>query len=66
MTIHEFGKKNEQIVVLVHPAIVMWDYFEYVIPLMEDQYHLRFRGMILTRRKISQVLRRFQQNWKIG
>ena len=40
MTIHEFGKENEQIVVLVHPAIVMWDYFEYVIPLIEKKYHL--------------------------
>ena len=40
MTIHEFGKDNKQIVVLIHPSAVMWDYFEYVIPLMEDRYHL--------------------------
>ena len=40
MTIHEFGKENEKAIVLIHPSIVMWDYFEYVIPLMEDQYHL--------------------------
>ncbi|MCR4755241.1 MAG: alpha/beta hydrolase [Lachnospiraceae bacterium] len=40
MTIHEFGKSNEQTVVLVHPSIVMWDYFEYVIPLLEKKYHL--------------------------
>ncbi|MCR5768309.1 MAG: alpha/beta hydrolase, partial [Lachnospiraceae bacterium] len=40
MTIHEFGTENEQVVVLVHPSIVMWDYFEYVIPLMEKKYHL--------------------------
>lgn len=40
MTIHEFGKENEQVVVLVHPSIVMWDYFEYVYPLMEKKYHL--------------------------
>lgn len=40
MTIHEFGKENKQIILLVHPSIVMWDYFEYVIPLMEKQYHL--------------------------
>ena len=40
MTIHEFGKENEQVVVLVHPSIVMWDYFEYVIPLLEKKYHL--------------------------
>jgi len=40
MTIHEFGKENEQVIVLVHPSVVMWDYFEYVIPLLEKKYHL--------------------------
>ncbi len=40
MTIHEFGRENQQVIVLVHPSIVMWDYFEYVIPLMEKKYHL--------------------------
>lgn len=40
MTIHEFGKENEQVIVLVHPSIVMWDYFKYVYPLMEKKYHL--------------------------
>ena len=40
MTIHEFGKKNDEIVVLIHPSAVMWDYFEYVIPLMKNRYHL--------------------------
>ena len=40
MTVHEFGKDNKHVVVLIHPSIVMWDYFEYVIPLMEEKYHL--------------------------
>ena len=40
MTIHEFGVNNEKTVVLIHPSAVMWDYFEYVIPLMAEQYHL--------------------------
>ena len=40
MTVHEFGKENDEIVVLIHPSAVMWDYFEYVIPLMKDRYHL--------------------------
>ncbi len=40
MTIHEFGKQNKKVVVLIHPSIVMWDYFEYVIPLMEEKYYL--------------------------
>ena len=40
MTVHEFGKENKKVVVLIHPSIVMWDYFEYVIPLLEKKYHL--------------------------
>ena len=40
MTIHEFGQDNDAVVVLIHPSAVMWDYFEYVIPLMRDRYHL--------------------------
>lgn len=40
MTIHEFGKGNPRTVVLIHPSLVRWDYFEYVIPLMERHYHL--------------------------
>ncbi len=40
MTLHEFGKENAAAVLLLHPSCVMWDYFEYVIPLMQDRYHL--------------------------
>lgn len=40
MTIHEFGNDNKNTVVLIHPSLVMWDYFEYVIPLLEKKYHL--------------------------
>ena len=40
MTIHEFGKENNRTVVLIHPAIVMWDYFEYVIPILQKHFHL--------------------------
>ena len=40
MTIHEFGKDNDKVIVLLHPSVVMWDYFEYVIPLLEKKYHL--------------------------
>ena len=40
MTIHEFGKDNDKVLVLLHPSVVMWDYFEYVIPLLEKKYHL--------------------------
>ena len=40
MTIHEYGQANGEVVVLIHPSLVMWDYFEYVIPLMRDRCRL--------------------------
>lgn len=40
MTVHEFGHQDAPVVVLIHPSLVMWDYFEYVIPLMREAYHL--------------------------
>ena len=40
MTIHEYGQANGEVVVLIHPSLVMWDYFEYVIPLLQDRVHL--------------------------
>ena len=40
MTIHEFGKENKKTVVLIHPSLVKWDYFERVIPLLERKYHV--------------------------
>lgn len=40
MTIHEFGKENKEIIVLIHPSIVKWDYFENIIPLLQKNYHL--------------------------
>lgn len=35
MTIHEYGKENEKVIIFIHPSVVVWDYFSYVIPLME-------------------------------
>lgn len=40
MTMHEYGKEYPKIVLLIHPSVVMWDYFEYVIPLLKDEFHL--------------------------
>ena len=40
MTIHEYGKHNAKTVVLVHPSVVMWDFFEYLIPLLEKDCHV--------------------------
>ena len=40
MTIHEFGKENTELILLIHPSVVKWDYFENVIPLLEKKYHL--------------------------
>ena len=40
MRIREYGRDNPKVIVLIHPSIVMWDYFEYVIPLLQEKYHL--------------------------
>ncbi len=40
MNIHEFGRGNKQHILLVHPSLVLWDYFERVIPLLEADYHV--------------------------
>lgn len=40
MTIHEYGKSNAKTVVLVRPSVVMWDFFEYLIPLLEKDCHV--------------------------
>ena len=40
MTYHEFGTENKRVVLFIHPSVVMWDYFEYVIPLLEKDFHL--------------------------
>lgn len=40
MHIHEFGKQNEMVILLIHPSLVRWDYFESVIPFLQEEYHL--------------------------
>jgi len=40
MNIHEFGKDNKKVILLIHPSLVKWDYFEYILPLLEQDYHL--------------------------
>ena len=40
MRIYEFGTENPECILLIHPSLVTWDYFEYVIPLLEKQYHV--------------------------
>lgn len=40
MTIHEYGTDKGTTIVLIHPSAVMWDYFDYVIPLLQEDYHL--------------------------
>ena len=34
MNFKEFGKENKKVLLLIHPSIVKWDYFEKVIPLL--------------------------------
>ncbi|KAG4090089.1 hydrolase, alpha/beta fold family [Neocallimastix lanati (nom. inval.)] len=40
ITIHEFGKENSETIVLFHPLGVWWDVYEYVIPILEKNYHV--------------------------
>ncbi len=40
MRIYEFGPGNPECILLIHPSLVTWDYFENVIPLLEKYYHL--------------------------
>lgn len=40
MNIYRFGTDKEKVIMLIHPALVMWDYFEYVIPILENDYHI--------------------------
>ena len=40
MNIHEFGKENKETILMIHPSVVKWDYFENVIPLLQKNYHL--------------------------
>lgn len=40
MNIHEFGKEQADVIVMFHPMGVWWDVFEYVIPILEKEYHL--------------------------
>jgi len=40
MVIHEYGEQNPESILLIHPSLVTWDYFENVIPLLEKQFHL--------------------------
>ena len=40
MRIYEFGKENPECILLIHPSLVTWDYFEYDTPLLETHYRL--------------------------
>ncbi len=40
MRIIEYGKENQECILLIHPSLVTLDYFEYVIPLLDKHYHL--------------------------
>ncbi|MBR2738468.1 MAG: alpha/beta hydrolase [Lachnospiraceae bacterium] len=40
MRIYEYGSENPECILLIHPSLVTYDYFERVVPLLEKQYHL--------------------------
>lgn len=40
MTVHEFGQGNKRTIILLHPSAVMWDYFDYIVSIMQREFHL--------------------------
>ncbi|MBR0417830.1 MAG: alpha/beta fold hydrolase [Erysipelotrichaceae bacterium] len=40
MRYREYSADKEKTIVLIHPSLVLWDYFEYVIPYLEKDYRL--------------------------
>ncbi len=40
MTIHEYGKENEKVIVMLHPAAVRWDFFARAVPLLKADFHV--------------------------
>ncbi len=40
MTVHEFGDSRNKSIILIHPAAVMWDYFNFAIARLQDKFHL--------------------------
>lgn len=36
----EFGRENKKTLILLHPAVVFWDYFSLVIPYLEKEFHV--------------------------
>ena len=46
MKIREFGLENPECILLIHPSLVTWDYFEYVIPHLEKHYHLLIPALL--------------------
>ena len=58
MTIHEFGEGNGRTAVLIHPSLVMWDYFEYVIPLLIVMLVLTVPVAILAMRLAEKTLKK--------
>lgn len=40
MIVHTFGKDKDPVIVLIHPSVVYWDYFERVIPFLETNWQV--------------------------
>lgn len=65
MNIHEFGKENKETILMIHPSVVKWDYFENIIPLLQKKYHLlvpAFPVMILKMTVIIPAWKGLRQN----
>ena len=40
MRIVEYGQENPECILLIHPSLVTWDYFENFVPLLQKHYNL--------------------------
>ena len=70
MTIYEFGDKKNKTILLIHPAAVMWDYFDFVIPQLKNKYHLIIPALpgydINHTDEEYTSVKKLQPIWKIG
>ena len=69
MKIYEYGEENPECILLIHPSLVTWDYFENVIPLLEEHYHLlipAIPGYDLKDTPNSALLRKSLLNWRMS
>lgn len=45
MTIHEFGRENKELMLLLHPLGAQWDVFDFVTPYLSKEFHVVIPAM---------------------